>query len=73
MQTEFLLALEDGEVRAAVPDVISVLTAGSGEPISIEDLGHGQRVAVVAAPAPAAWRSDRALALVGPEAFGYDV
>lgn len=72
MQSEYLLLLEDGEVRAAVPDLLSVLGAETGEPISAEELRRGRRVAIVAAPAPAVWRSDRGLALVGPGAFGYD-
>ena len=70
---EYLLALEDGAVAAAVPDIISVLSAETGEPIAPEALRHGWEVAVVALPAPDVWRSARGLALVGPSAFGYHV
>jgi DUF917 family protein len=73
LQNEFLIALEDGAPRAMVPDLISVLAADSYAPILTERLRYGQRVAVLASPAPAVWRSDAALALVGPAAFGYDL
>jgi DUF917 family protein len=73
LQDEFLLAIEDGAVRAAVPDAICVLGAESGEPVSTEALGYGDRVTVVAWPAPAVWRSPAGLAIAGPRAFGYDV
>jgi uncharacterized protein len=73
LQNEFLLALEDGEVRAAVPDLICVLAADSGEPVVTERLRYGQRVVVAAAPGPEVWRRPEGLELVGPRAFGYDV
>jgi hypothetical protein len=73
LRGEYLLALEDGEVVAAVPDIISVLSAETGEPIAADALRLGWQVSVVALGAPAVWRSARGLALVGPGAFGYHV
>jgi DUF917 family protein len=73
LQNEFLLAVEDGAVRAAVPDMISVLASDTCDPIATERLRGGERVVVVAAPGPAVWRSDAGLAVAGPGAFGYDV
>jgi DUF917 family protein len=73
LRGEYLLALEDGAVAAAVPDVICVLSAETGEPIAAHALRHGWEVTVIALPAPAAWRFGRGLALVGPSAFGYHV
>ncbi|MEA2229575.1 MAG: uncharacterized protein QOF29_403 [bacterium] len=73
LQNEFLLALEDGQVRAAAPDLIALLGADGGEPIGTEELHRGQRVTVIAAPAPAVWGSAAGRALAGPEAFGYGV
>jgi DUF917 family protein len=73
LQNEFLLAVEDGAVRAAVPDMISVLASDTGDPIATERLRGGERVVVIAAPAPAVWRSRAGLAVAGPRAFGYDV
>ncbi|MEA2497088.1 MAG: uncharacterized protein QOJ29_4999 [Thermoleophilaceae bacterium] len=73
LQNEFLLALEDGVLRAAVPDVISVLALATGDPVATEELAYGERVAVVALPGPDVWRSEAGLAVAGPRAFGYDV
>jgi DUF917 family protein len=73
LQNEFLLAIEDGELRAAVPDVISVLTSDTADPVATQHLAYGDRVAVVALPAPDAWRSEAGLSLAGPRTFGYDV
>jgi hypothetical protein len=69
----YVLALEDGAVRAAVPDVIHVLSGDGGDPIPADALRHGLPVAVVALPAPAIWHSPAGLSLGGPAAFGYDV
>jgi DUF917 family protein len=73
MQNEYLLALEDGRLRAAVPDLICVLATESGAAIPTEELRYGQSVAVVAAPAAAVWHRADGLALVGPRTFGYDI
>jgi DUF917 family protein len=73
LQNEFLLAIEDGELRAAVPDVISVLASDTGDPVHTDRLAYGERVVVVALPAPDVWRSEAGLSMSGPRAFGYDV
>jgi DUF917 family protein len=73
LQNEFLLAIEDGAVRAAVPDLISVLSTDTGNPIATERLRRGEHVVVVSTPAPAVWLSPAGLAVAGPAAFGYDV
>ena len=73
LQNEFLLAIEDGAVRAAVPDLISVLSTDTGKPIATERLRRGEHVVVVCLPAPALWLSPAGLAVAGPAAFGYNV
>jgi hypothetical protein len=73
MQSEFLVALEDGAVTAAVPDLIAVLDADSATPIASETLRRGDRVAVLAAPAHDVWWTERGLAVAGPRAFGYEL
>ncbi|MEA2457607.1 MAG: uncharacterized protein QOC95_579 [Thermoleophilaceae bacterium] len=73
LQNEFLLAIEDGELRAAVPDVISVLASDTTDPVDTQHLAYGQRVTVLALPAPDPWRSEAGLWLAGPRTFGYDV
>lgn len=72
-QNEYLIARLNGEVVASVPDLISIVVEDTGEPISTEVLRYGMRVAVLAIPAAQALKTPKALAVVGPRAFGYDI
>ena len=72
-QNEHLVALRDGEIVVSVPDLIIVLDAETGEPITTEELRYGFRVTVIATPCDARWRTEAGLALAGPRYFGYDV
>lgn len=71
-QNEHLVAAVDGRVVASVPDLICVLDADTGEPVTTEAIRYGFRVAVVAMPCNPRWRTPEGLALVGPHYFGYD-
>jgi len=71
-QNEHLVATVDGKIVASVPDLICVLEADSGEPITTEALRYGLRVAVIGVPCDPRWRTPEGLALVGPGYFGYD-
>lgn len=72
-QNENLIAQREERVLATVPDLITVLEADSGEPITTEELRYGFRVIVIAVPCDPRWRTERGLALVGPQYFGYEV
>lgn len=72
-QNENLLVLENGEVRACVPDIICLLEADRCLPVTSEDVRYGLEVDVLVLPCAAAWRTPAGLGLVGPRAFGYDV
>ncbi|MDI6894714.1 MAG: DUF917 domain-containing protein [Bacillota bacterium] len=72
-QNENLIALRDGEVRATVPDLITVLDAETARPITTEGLRYGYRAVVVGMPCDSRWRTPRGLETVGPRYFGYDV
>ena len=73
-QNEFLVARDGDDVLVTTPDLITVLDAETGEPITTESLHYGFRIAVIGMPkyisngAP-----QRGLELVGPAYFGYDV
>lgn len=69
-KNENLVAWRDGEVRALVPDLITILDRETAETIVTERLRYGQRVKVVGASAPDALLTPEALAVLGPEAFG---
>lgn len=70
-QNENLIARCDGQARAMVPDLITVMDRETAESIVTEKLRYGQRVKVVGASAPAVLREARAMEFVGPAAFGY--
>jgi DUF917 family protein len=72
-QNEFTVGWLDGEARVTVPDLICVLDSASGEAIGTEALRYGQRVRVVALPAPELQTTPEGLGHVGPRAFGYDL
>jgi len=59
------------EVVACVPDLICMLESDSGEPITTEQLRYGLRVNILAIPCTDKFRTEQALKIVGPAAFGY--
>lgn len=72
LQNENLVALEDGDPLAMVPDIITVIDSESASAISTERIRYGQRVGVVAFPCDPLWRTPRGLEIAGPRAFGYE-
>lgn len=50
-----------------------VIDRGTGEPFTNADIQVGANVGVLASPAHALLRSPRALAVMGPAAFGFSV
>lgn len=72
-QNEFVVAWRDGDVAATVPDLICLMDSTSGDAIGTETVRYGQRVTVIALPAPAILTSERGLKKVGPRCFGYDL
>ncbi len=61
----------DGEMEVCVPDLIVVLDSDTGLPITTELLRYGQRIAILALPCHDLLRSNEALKVIGPAAFGY--
>jgi DUF917 family protein len=72
LQNENLVALEQGRVRASVPDLISVLDSETADAISTERIRYGQRITVIAFACDPVWRTEQGIAVAGPRAFGYD-
>lgn len=71
-QNENLVVLCDGEPLATVPDIITLLDIHTGHGIVTEGIRYGQRIDIVAFPAPPVWTTPEGLRAVGPRAFGYD-
>ncbi len=72
IQNEYLVATEGDRRLTMVPDLICIVDSETGRPIGTEEQRYGLRVAVLALPAPPILRTEPALRLMGPRAFGYD-
>jgi DUF917 family protein len=72
-QNELLLALVDGAVVAAVPDIICLLDPHDGHVTDVESITVGSEVQVVVVPAASVWHTPQGLAVVGPRSFGFPV
>ncbi len=71
-QNEFLVAHEGDAVLATTPDLITLLDAYSGQPVTTDGVKYGLPVNVLGLPSDPIWRSEAALKLVGPRYFGLD-
>jgi len=73
-QNEFLIARDaDDTVLASVPDLICIVDKDTGAPITTGSLRYGQRVKILGVPAPKLLKTDDALNVIGPGAFGYEL
>jgi DUF917 family protein len=71
-QNEFLIAERDGAALATTPDLIAVVEADSGAPVTTDSLKYGQRLVTLAWPCNPQWRTAEGIDLVGPRYFKYD-
>lgn len=71
-QNEFLAFERRGVLEVCVPDLVVLLDVDSGHAITTDTLRFGQRVSVLGLPCHPLLRTDRALAVVGPQAFGLE-
>ncbi len=55
------------------PDLICLLDTVSGSAIGTESVRYGQRVTVIALPAPELLTTPAGIEAVGPRAFGYNI
>ena len=72
-QNENLVIREGEQVPVTVPDLITLVTSDEGEPITTELVRYGLRTDVLVIPCPDLLKTPRALEVVGPRAFGYDI
>lgn len=72
-QNENLVAQRDGHIIASVPDLICLLDSEVATAVTTERLRYGQRIVAVAIPTPEIMRTEAALHVWGPKAFGYDI
>ncbi|MFB9909456.1 DUF917 domain-containing protein [Allokutzneria oryzae] len=72
-QSEIFLAVIDGMVAAAVPDVLCLLDQREPHIVGLEQVAIGNDVDVLVMPADPLWHTRAGLALAGPRAFGFGV
>lgn len=72
-QNEFLMAERDGKILVTTPDLITLLEAESGAPVTADSLRYGLRLKALAFSSDPQWRTPAGIALIGPRYFGYDV
>ncbi len=72
-QNENLGLSKKGEFLVTSPDLITVLDVDTAEPITTEHLRYGMRIAIIGLACHPAWREEKALELVHPRVFGYNV
>jgi DUF917 family protein len=71
VHNENLIAFKDGAITAMVPDIITFIDLQRLKPIQNNEVQPGMEVAVIGLPVPLAFRTPRALEVVGPQCFGY--
>ena len=72
-QNEWTVVWRDSAPLATTPELICVLDSDTGEAIGTEMVRYGQRVTVIALPAPPILLTPKGIEHVGPRAFGYDL
>jgi uncharacterized protein len=72
-QNEHLLAQTEQRLVCVTPDLIAVLDAETGLPITTEGIRYGARCVVIGIPCNPKWRTAKGIETVGPKYFGYDV
>lgn len=72
-QNEFSVGYREDEPVVMTPDLICVVDSVSGDGVGTDVLRYGQRVTVIALPAPEVFLSPAGLEFVGPRAFGFDL
>ncbi len=73
IKNEFLLATVGERVVASVPDLIVMVDHETSTPINAERVHYGQRVTVFGIGCPPHYRTERALKVVAPRCFGFDL
>lgn len=72
-QNEHLIAKTKDRMLCVTPDLIAVLDAETGMPITTEGLRYGARCVVIGIPCDPKWRTKKGIETCGPTYFGYNV
>jgi DUF917 family protein len=73
LKNENLLSWLDGKPYVLTPDLICILDAGTGRPITNSDMQEGRKIVVFGIPSHPFWRTKEAIDLVSPKHFDFDI
>jgi len=73
LKNENLLSWLDGKPYVLTPDLICILDAATGKPITNSKMKEGMRIVVFSIPAHPFWRTEEANDLVSPKHFDFDI
>lgn len=72
-QNEFIMSWKNGEVFATVPDSINIYIKDEKLPLLNPNAKEGMKVTVFVLKAFDEWRTEKAINILGPRFFGYDM
>ncbi len=73
LKNENLLSWLDGNPYVLTPDLICILEAATGRPITNSNMKEGRKIVVFGIPADPFWRTEMAIDLVSPRHFGFEI
>ena len=73
-QNEYIIAYQTTyqSMLATAPDLISLVTIDTAEPVTTDEIKYGLRISVIAMPSSTVINCSKALEFTGPKAFGFD-
>jgi len=73
LKNENLLSWLDGDPYVLTPDLICMIDTKTGRAITNSNMKEGRRVVVFGIPSHPFWRTEKAIDLVSPKHFGFDI
>nr|WP_075364741.1 DUF917 domain-containing protein [Desulfosporosinus metallidurans] len=73
LQYENVFAYRNNKLVAMVPDLIIFLEYATGRPLNNNEIQPDMEIAVIGVPCPTILRTRRALSVVGPQSFEYNM
>jgi DUF917 family protein len=73
VKNENLLSWLDGNPYVITPDLICILDAFTGKPITNSKMKEGLKIVVFGIPSHPFWRTEEAIDLVSPKHFNFDI
>ncbi len=73
LKNENLISWLDGKAYVLTPDLICILDSKTGKPVTNSNMKEGMEVIIFGIPSHPFWRTEKAIDLVSPRHFGFDI